>query len=358
MSTIDCHVAHGWNAVEDVLEHLPRAWREYVGRPGSLPGGRGLRPLVPGTPFAALTADGRRGAGATVTDPETLRRDWLDPQGIDVALLTHGPARHLAALVNPRLSVALVRAANAWTQERWLDADPTGRMRGVILVPEQVPTAAAEEIRRVGADARMAAVLLAGTGVGKPYGHPIYEPIHEAAAEMGLPLLIWTGGDATQDASTMPTAGGPPSTHAELVALGGQALMSHFASLVAMGTFEAHPDLRVVLAGGGMLWLSAVLWRLDVNHLSLRAEVPWMRRRPSELLAEQVRIVATPAGEARGGPAVTALCEAFGELRDVLCFGSAFPDADASGCRELTDALPAGWESAVREGNARSALRL
>ena len=103
-------------------------------------------------------------------------------------------------------------------------ADP--RLLGTILVPTQVPDAAAAEIRRVGANDRMAAVLLTVCGLARPFGHPCYAPIFEAAHELDLPVVIRTGTNQTIDAH-VPAAGGVPSTFTESRALAPQELMTH-----------------------------------------------------------------------------------------------------------------------------------
>lgn len=217
MTVVDCTVDHGWASPGELLDYLPASWRDYVGTPNTLPGGFGARPLLSPSVWAPPTDDGARYAfprshAPAVPDLATLADEWLDVHGIDYALLTFGTARTLAAGINPNLALALVRAANDWTAERWLEADASDRVRGVIMVPEQMPDEAAREIRRVAPHPKMAAVLIAGNGLGKPAGHPVWHPIYEAAADVGLPILLCAGGDFVQDTITYPTAGGPPST--------------------------------------------------------------------------------------------------------------------------------------------------
>lgn len=357
----DCSVDHGWASPAELLAYVPAAWREYVGEPGTLPGGGGARPVLLTSTFAAPepAPDGLAFPGTlapAVPDLAALTRGWLDPQGIDAALLTHGAMRTVAAGVNPRLAAVLVRAANDWTIERWLDADDSGRVRGTLLVPEQVPEDAAAEIRRVGGHPKMAAVLLGGNGLGKPAGHPIWDPIYRAAAEAGLPVVIHAGADAVQDTGTYPTAGGPPSTYAELRALAAQSLMTHFVSLVAQATFDRHPELRVVFAGGGFAWLPSIVWRFDTNYHSLRVESPWVGRLPSEYLEPHVRIAATPFDAPPNGRAFALVARAWPDLAGLLCFASGHPGRHAARPADVLGALPDDWADGVGWGNADAFL--
>ena len=70
--------------------------------------------------------------------------------------------------------------------------------------------------------------------------------------------------------------------------------MAHLVSLVVHGIFERLPDLRVILLEGGVAWLPGILWRLDTNWRGLRAETPWLERRPSEVVRQHIRFTTQP----------------------------------------------------------------
>ena len=57
-------------------------------------------------------------------------------------------------------------------------------------------------------------------------------------------------------------------------------------SLVSEGVFERFPDLRVVLIECGFAWLPLLLWRFDKDWKGVWREVPWLKHRPSEYVAE------------------------------------------------------------------------
>ena len=58
------------------------------------------------------------------------------------------------------------------------------------------------------------------------------------------------------------------------------------ASLVFEGVFEQFPQLRVCLIVCGFTWVPALCWSMDKQWQRYRAEVPHLRRPPSEYVRE------------------------------------------------------------------------
>ena len=159
------------------------------------------------------------GSAPACNDAQVLAEHHLDRAGVGQALLCHAPSVAIVAGHGAvRLSVEFTRAINNVTLEQWLAADE--RLLGTILVPTQDPAAAAAEIRRVGENPRMAAVHLGVSGLARPFGHPSYAPIFEAAHELGLPIVIQSGADQTVEAPAAVASAGTPGTFAEFRVLG------------------------------------------------------------------------------------------------------------------------------------------
>src|SRR5207248_161100 len=106
---------------------------------------------------------------------------------VDRALLLYDRARYAPSHPNPFYAEQIVRAINDWNADRWLSRDD--RLYGTALIPEQVPEAAVVELRRMAQNPKIAAVTLSPS-IGRLLGHPLYNPIYEAAAELGLPVVI------------------------------------------------------------------------------------------------------------------------------------------------------------------------
>jgi predicted TIM-barrel fold metal-dependent hydrolase len=348
--TIDAGVHLQWPTFSEVMGYLPSAWQDYVGRPGSLPGGWGARPIhldhpyqAPGAPRVVGTGTAHNGAPAALPHEPRM---MIQEAGIFVA-----------AEPNPYLAPEIARAANTWFLERYVDDQPPS-VYGAATVAAQVPNAAAQEIARVAADRRIAAVLLGSASLGRPFGHPAYLPILDAAVEHGLPIVIHADGDAVLESIARPSAAGRPSTYAELRILGAQSLMTHLASLIANGAFERHPGLKVLLHGGSIAWLAPLLWRLDANYKGLRREVPWLTCLPSEYAREHIGVSTYPLDTVDEPDKLAAMIALHGDFREMLCFASGAGRADASDAELVARCCPKDWTANVMRENAAAMLRL
>ena len=164
---------------------------------------------------------------------------------------------------------------------------------GLILVQNQLPEAAAAEIHRLADNPRMVGVLLGGKGLAQPFGHPIYDPIHRAAAEHDLPIVIHAGTDLAADVLTEGTAGGPASTYAESQMLASSSLMTHISSFVAQGVFEKYPNLKVHVVGGDVTGRCGCCGGSTPSTVCSR-EVPWLKRQPGDYMVDHVRLSTLP----------------------------------------------------------------
>jgi predicted TIM-barrel fold metal-dependent hydrolase len=342
---IDCDVHPQIGDAEELLAYVEPAQRDWFR--GQVSFG------LPGYPWAHPSSwyrqDLEERDGIPGADAAAVARELLDPSGAEIAVLNADDAVALSLMPSPYRAAALARAHNDWLRERWLDAD--ARLRGAIVCPAQDPAAAAEEIRRVAGDERFVQVLLCG-GSERPYGEPRYLPIFEAAAECGLPVAIHSGGEGLGIAAP-PGGAGPVTFYIEWHTLGSAcSIMSHLVSLLVHGTFERLPTLRVLLIEGGIAWLPGILWRLDTNWRGLRAEVPWLERKPSEVAREHVRFSTQPLEHTDGNDALLfELLESAG-APGILCFASDYPHWDFDDPGFMLRRLPEAWREPVLHGNA------
>ncbi len=350
---IDNTVYCEWASPEDLLAHLPEGWREFA------TGGGGNVALLPARP--TLNPDGERQAALMAGEEgvpfpgrrlEDVQR-MLDVQGIERAVLTPGPVLRGSTIRNHYYALAINRAANDWMIDACLGGSDR-RLFGTLVVSNRLPGEAATEIRRLGANDRIVAVTMAGGGLGKLYGHPVYHPIYEAAADLDLPVVIHVGGNLNIFVSP-PAPGGIPGTFVEHYALRSNPATQHLCSLVCQGVFERFQRLRVLITGAGPNWLPSFLWRFDEEFRSQGArEMPWLKGLPSDYIRDHVQVstYAVP-GSAFSGPMIRAL-NTVDWIPDVLSFGSGHPNWDVNFAGRVAASLPEQWRaSAMRENAAR-----
>lgn len=301
-------------------------------------------------PFGGRRVDLERELGVLPGyDLEILQRDLLDQFNHWRGILTHDLGDFEAGL-NPYFTADLCRAVNDWNVDKWLDTDD--RLYGLVAVSTSWPDAAAAEIRRVGGHEKFAGVLLANNGLGVPFGHPVFHPIFEAAAEMGLAILFHP---CSFDLAPE-QAGGFIGSLPEYTSAFGQRAMHYITSMIVHGVFEKFPSLKVVLTEYGWTWLPNLMWRLDSQYLTLAQESPWVKRLPSEYLRQHVRIGTQPMEESTVPDGMAALVENVDGIEDILCFSSDFPHFTQDAPWYLARILPREWHRKVFCENAADAF--
>ncbi len=345
---IDCDVHHARGPDSEFLPYLSSGWREYVAD-------RGPAGLVPLTvqdglpnPHGFMRADTYpENGGEPGSDYETLRRQLLDKGDVRRVVLTFGDDSHVSGHHNPYFANELARALNDWTVERWLPLDR--RLASSIIVACQLPELAAAEIRRHADNPRMVQVMFVDNPFNHGFGHPVFHPIYEAAQETGRPIAIHGGAGGW--ANPPSTGGGNVSLYLEAHTLWPQVMMTHLVSFIAHGVFDKFPRLRVLLIEGGAAWLPSLLWRFDTDYKGLRREAPWLRKLPSEYVAEHVWLTTQPL---EISPKREQLIELLSWMNgsERLTYSSDYPHWDADEIRYLSTHLPASWHRKIFFENA------
>ncbi len=257
---------------------------------------------------------------ASCNDPLKVAEDHLDKYGISYAVL-QPPGFSVSLTHNIEVGSALAEAWNEWQVAEWLAADP--RYLGSICVNTSDPKRAVKQIRAYGAHPRMVQAIVSGESVDL-YGHRRYFPIYEACEEMRLPFALHPGREGALRSST-PI--GRPSSYFEWHASIPLTYQAHLISLVCEGVFASFPGLRVLFVEGGTAWLAHTVWRLDKNFKALRSTTPWLRKRPSEYVFDQLRLTTQPLEEP-DDPEQLAQVFAMIHAERTLCFATDFPHWD------------------------------
>lgn len=115
--------------------------------------------------------------------------------------------------------------------------------------------------------------------------------------------------------------------------------------------FERYPTLRLLLVEAGVSWVPGLLWKMDDQYKSVRVEVPWMKRWPSETFREHVRLTTQPLEGSAGSERLVSVLDAYGAA-DVLCFSSDYPHWDTDERDHVARMLPRSWHERVFHDNA------
>ena len=332
IGAIDCDIHPALPDTSALLPYLDPYWREHVLR-------RGLeRENLDLSAFPVNAAingrpDWRLSSGPPGSSLDALRAHLLDPLQSRFAICN--PLHGAQAMFSEDLSAALCRAVNNWLAAEWLDQDP--RLRGSILVPQHSAELAAAEIDRMAPDHRFVQVLLLAMAE-LPLGRRQNWPIYAAAERHGLPVGIHAGSSFRHP----PSAGGWPSYYLEDYVSHSQGFAGALNSLVSEGVFVKFPALKVVLIESGVTWLPAFMWRLDKTWRGVRAEVPWLDRRPAEIIREHVRLTVQPFDDPPEPGQIETILEGIGSDA-MLLFSSDYPHWHYDG----DDAVPPGLSGAL-----------
>jgi predicted TIM-barrel fold metal-dependent hydrolase len=288
---VDCDV-HPWPNPEQLMEYMSPRWRQYQERFGLRgPTGRGA---VLMRPFSARMDSWPPDGGFPGSNADFAREQLLDRYDITHAILNPPPGLFPTWTGGNQpweYSADMMRALNDWIQATWMQADP--RWIGAISVPYEQPEQAAKEIKRCReANDKFVQVTLP-VRMHWPLGNPIYTPLIEAAVEHNLPIGIHVGGDGLNTV----TGAGHPSYFYEYHTGYGQGVYSHISSLIFEGVFDRYPDLKLVLMETNWSWLAPYAWRLDASWRVLKDEVPDLKRKPSEYVADHIWFTSQPMEE-------------------------------------------------------------
>jgi predicted TIM-barrel fold metal-dependent hydrolase len=283
------------------------------------------------------------------SDLDFMRHHYFDACNIDYAILS--PLYPTGqGDTNLEFAAAMCRAANDWQVAAWTSQDR--RCKASILVPSEDAQLAVAEIERCAVNPDFVQVLFLTRAI-EPLGRRRFWPIYEAAVAHGLPVGIHVFGYSGHPV----TGAGWPSYYCEEMTGHAGACQTAVASLVLEGVFERLPELKVVKIEGGFGWLPALTWRLDKHWARLRAEVPHLKRPPSEYLAEQLFITTQPMEEPERSAHLLDLLEQVGF--DRLLFATDYPHWDFDDpFQALPRRLGIERRKQIYSGNARRLYRL
>jgi predicted TIM-barrel fold metal-dependent hydrolase len=352
LRVIDCDVHPVLRAPSDLRRYLPRGWQEHFDSFG-----QNLRqPFAGGDPYPKLQPYLSRrdsmppAGGPPGSDLAFMQEQLLDAQNVEYGILqVISPSGSNQRNID--FGAAMCSALNDWQIETWTGPEP--RLKGSLVVTADNPDAAVAELKRSGPKADFAQFSVPQRCM-EPQGRRRYWPIYAAAVDQGLPLGIHTGGLNGHG----PTPGsGWCSYYVEQHQVITLAMQTIITSMIMEGVFEEFRDLKVLLIEGGFTWVPAFAWRLDSLWRRLKAEVPRVKRPPSEYIREHFWFSSQPIGDWENPDDLKVTLDWLGW--DRLVYSSDYPHWDFD---DIRTAFPLRFDAEQRQqllnGNARRFLRL
>jgi predicted TIM-barrel fold metal-dependent hydrolase len=348
------------DGVSAIFPYISKGWRQRLapmaglfasfgarGRDDGKPAGIGIqvaRGLVPWPKrIDAMTPTG----GYPGSDPAYIGEHYFDQHNVEIGALVPVQPMLVDPFVNPDEAATIVQGFNDYFLEQWLPVD--SRLRMHMVVAPQDPLRAAAEIRRLADAPGIVGVLVPPTNV--MFGDRRWDPIYEAAQEVGMPVVIHPNGSEGDFQGGVAFAGGLAGSHVERYCLYFEIGVSTVVSLVFQGVFERFPDLKFVLTEYGWSWVPALLWRMDAAWKGGRANVPWVKRAPSEYVFNHVRFTSEPALEPPSDAETLRILENMHAER-TLMFSSDYPHWDADQPEFVFRKIPPELEFRIKRENA------
>jgi uncharacterized protein len=223
-----------------------------------------------------------------------------------------------------------------------------------MIVPAEHSEQAVAEIERLAGHPGFVQVLLVARSAA-PLGDRRYWKMYEAAARHDLPIGIHYGGGVR---GVPISSAGWPSFYLEDHAGMSAAFQAHVASLIFGGIFDRLPNLRIALIEGGFAWLPSLAWRMDTHWERFRAEVPQVRRRPSEYVREHFWMTTQPMEEPHRPADLHKVFEHLGGT-DKVMFSTDYPHWDFDHpAHAFQVRLPAAQRDNIYTENARAFYKL
>jgi uncharacterized protein len=335
---IDCDIHPGVPEIKALLPYMNDFWQEsFVARGLD---GFDMMSYPLGSPITCR-ADWRRKGERPGSSLANMQRDALEALGISLAICN--PLTGGQVAVSESMGAAICSAVNDWIVEHWLNKDK--RLRASIVVPPQAPLMAVEEIERLAGERRFVQVLMPAA-CEMMLGRSYYWPIYEAAAKYDLPIGLHAGSMYRY----APTSTGWPSHYLHDYVANSQLFEDQLLSLISNGVFNRYPRLRFVLIESGVTWLPGFIWRAVKTWRGVRAEVPWVKRSPAEIIRENVRLTVQPIDAPRDSNVFDRIIEMI-DSDTMLLFASDYPHWQFDGDAVLPSGLSPALLQRIRVDN-------
>lgn len=326
---------------KDLFKYLDNPYRRYIEdanwiQEKHLPY---TQPSVAGVNRAdAKTPDG----GIAGSDLPFMQEQLLDDIGHEYGILTGALDPSPSSMHGwYEMATALASAYNDWQIENWLEKDE--RLYGSVHINAEDPSGAVREIERVGSHPKMVQLLLPIDD--KMWGDPYFHPIYEAAEKYDLMIGMHHNEPPIY-------YGKWPRYFIEWHSLLPTTHMMMVTNMIFNGVFEKFPNLKLMMIEGGFTFVPHLMWKLDQQYNDLRHEVPWIKRKPSDIMKEHVRFCTQPSEELNKKDFLSVIDQMGSE--EMICFATDYPHWDFDSPHRALPSLDPDLKKKLFSENARA----
>lgn len=318
---VDCDVHPIQRSPADLYPYMTKRWREHYETFGpSIRQGLSAMQVFPRMMAAGQRADAYpANGGPPGCDLDLMIAQHLDPAGVEWGMLVSLSKGGMEER-NPGFAQALSHAVNDWQIEDWVRKEP--RLRAGIVVPQEDAAFAQNEIELRAREEAFRQIIISPRSA-EPLGRRRYWPIYAAAQAAGLPIGIHP---AAFNGGSPSTGGGWPTYYMQEHYAFCTGVAGNISSMIFEGVFEEFPRLKIALIESGFTWIPAMGWRMDRQWERMRAEVPHVKRPPSEYIREHFWFATQPMEEPENPDHLVEMIEWVGW--DRLLFSTDYPHWD------------------------------
>ena len=208
----------------------------------------------------------------------TLMRRWMDPMGVDIAVLFPTPMLSLQVCPRIEVEVALAQAYNRWLCENILAKDP--RIKSMLYLPYNDPEGCYRTVLEFGDKPGVIGFMATATHYRGCHDNA-YIKTYAAIQERGMPLgfhASFSWADHTLALTNRFTG---------VHSLGFTwCNMLYMTNWILNGLPERFPRLKTIWIESGLAWIPFMMQRLDNEFMMRPSDAPMLKRRPSEYMRD------------------------------------------------------------------------
>lgn len=208
----------------------------------------------------------------------TMMKRWMDPMGVDIAVMFPTPLLSLQVCPRIEVEVALAQAYNRWLCEEILAKDLS--LKAMLYLPFNDPEACYQTVREFGGMTGVIGFMATSTHYRGCHDNA-YIKTYSAIQDLGVPLGFHASFSWADDMLSL------TNRFIGVHALGFTwSNMLYLTNWVLNGMPERFPRLKTVWIESGLAWIPFLMQRLDNEFMMRPSDAPLLKKKPSDYMRD------------------------------------------------------------------------